>query len=507
MEHPRTAARMHAWASSVSGLPAETHQALGEAPIAFQCPHSIFDALQRDFMDEGSPLQDVKLWSPGLDSSILQNDFSRHVPRLLTEGLYNDDMTESAKFAVSLGMANSTSCYSKWSFFTDGSYKHYKKDDKTVSVWAFVIVVEDATNASTLNPSGYSALAHARGPLSDDHRYSRGKQSSGLAEIVAIINALLVIVCHQPAHATIHFDALPIGRAVEGQSAPTQGIEEMVALAVGLRQIADLRTTMAFIHVNSHDGSPWNDVADALAKEACEGDVDCAPSPLPECWIGQDSVYANWAWVYSAAPVDLFNMGMPPFEQGQFQCTPFNATTLDAGCLGITPEPEPSEHMALLSLKFGSSNLNVAVDDKTVRGVHGRDEFIRQQFHDAGLHVVGVQEGNGRKKQTLSSTNYVRLVAGPVAPSKVGDVEFWYSKALSWGKVGPRDLFVREQDFTVVFAEQKSMYVALRCNFCRLDFLVMHGPHSWGSKTKTEAQATQEAVAFWESLSSRIAKN
>ena len=349
----------------------------------------------------------------------------QHVPQLQHENFYLEHMTEFAKFAISLGAADFDKQHSSWPVFTDGSYKHLEKENRDICGWACVIVVENPSNATMLKPSGYLALAFARYPILDADKHCADKVSSGLAETVAIINTLLVIMQRKPLKAAIRFDALPIGRAVEGLYAPTAGLKGVIGLAIGLRQIAEQQTQLAFVHVNSHDCSPWNDAVDAHAKEACDGELDCAPTTLPSYRYGQSSIFSDWAWLHCSTPQDLFALGLPPMLDHWLQCTPFIATPLNASCLGVTPVEVVDGDEALLTLKMATANINAAVDDKAVRGVLGRDEFLKHQFHDFGLHVIGVQEANGRKAQTISSGNYVRLVVGPKDKAKVGDIDFW----------------------------------------------------------------------------------
>jgi|ETNmetMinimDraft_14_1059893.scaffolds.fasta_scaffold326744_1 hypothetical protein len=45
---------------------------------------------------------------------------------------------------------------------------------------------------------------------------------------------------------------------------------------------------------------------------------------------------------------------------------------------------------------------------------------------------VGIQEGQAGKADTLESSNYIRIVAGPIDQQARGDAELWLSKALPW---------------------------------------------------------------------------
>ena len=100
----------------------------------------------------------------------------------------------------------------------------------------------------------------------------------------------------------------------------------------------------------------------------------------------------------------------------------------------------------------------------------------------------------------MVTRNYTRLLAGPKGKSKRGDVEFWFNTEIGWGTQGSRVLRVTNKDFTVLLAGQRYMLVALRCQFAKLDFLIIHAPHAWATNGRTLQQAVDEATAFWDDL-------
>ena len=67
-------------------------------------------------------------------------------------------------------------------------------------------------------------------------------------------------------------------------------------------------------------------------------------------------------------------------------------------------------------------------------------------------------------------------------------------------------LRVTNKDFTVLLAGQRYMLVALRCQFAKIDFLIVHAPHAWATNGKTLQQAIDEAVEFWDDLFVKLNK-
>ena len=350
------------------------------------------------------------------------------------DGFRLESMDEFARYATSLGNADPNRRYSSISWFTDGSYT--KKDDKCG--WAASGVVCDEFLSGEANAEGYGLLGYVRSPITDAGSFGASKLSAALAETAAITAALLQVIKLLPDDAYLHFDALSIGRAIEGVYKAQDDLKEAITAAAGLRCIAEQVTRLHFIHVKAHDSSPWNECADAHAGEASE-DLDGAVRKLlPVNWYVYDAPLPNWAWIYQSSSRYLSGLGLPYFDGAKFSCTTFTGTPPSGECLSVTEQqPLEPDEFARVDLKMCSFNVNAGLDvEASGNKARGKDEIVRDQLHELDVHAVGIQEGNAGQAQTLVTRNYTRLLAGPKGKSKRGDVEFWFNTEIGWGTQG-----------------------------------------------------------------------
>ena len=61
----------------------------------------------------------------------------------------------------------------------------------------------------------------------------------------------------------------------------------------------------------------------------------------------------------------------------------------------------------------------------------GRRAFLSNQFHVAGLHLIGVQEARTKGPDVLEDDNYIMVSGGCTAAGERG-CELWISKQLPW---------------------------------------------------------------------------
>ena len=105
-------------------------------------------------------------------------------------------------------------------------------------------------------------------------------------------------------------------------------------------------------------------------------------------------------------------------------CEDFEIHGVTKECLGVAQAADVAHCEAHLDICVASANVNKASGEGTDKNLKGKDEHLRAQFHQEGLHVVGIQEGDATKAAQLESANYVRIIAGPHG-AKRGDVELW----------------------------------------------------------------------------------
>ena len=171
----------------------------------------------------------------------------------------------------------------------------------------------------------YNTVAVASGPVYDttviaDHAERHGAE---LSEAVAVHEAVKwVLTRTEPA--TIHYDIKSAGRSAEGCAEPPTNIANLTRATQGLLSVARVRPRdIAFEHVKSHEGAPFNELADDFAKAGALVFCDTgAPFMLSADWYNPESPTADWAWLLHTTAQQREALGLPPVEGPHIKFSP-----------------------------------------------------------------------------------------------------------------------------------------------------------------------------------------
>ena len=155
-----------------------------------------------------------------------------------------------------------------WHVFSDGSAKHDR------ATWAIVILQEMGQG----NKVSFARVGYAAGNV--NHELGMADQTAMDAEataIIAIAEFALANCTARKAEVFCHFDAWTVGFGATGECAIPQqhgsiSQRTKAARVIMVEKAAESRQGFCGgLHVCAHQGHPWNEMADSIAKEAWKG--------------------------------------------------------------------------------------------------------------------------------------------------------------------------------------------------------------------------------------------
>ncbi|CAE7677247.1 unnamed protein product [Symbiodinium sp. CCMP2456] len=305
-----------------------------------------------------------------------------------------------------------------------------------------------------------------------------------MAEEVAIILALLWIGQAtwflRFAAATIHFDCQAAGRGADGTWAPCDGViakaHELEMFVKGL-----LGNNLYFEFVKAHEGHPWNEAVDVMAKAASQDSPDLPRPPHENCgaylrgtlsW----TAVTNWRQNPRALPLDVF---------GGFQWGPADQAE---GC-DVCPE-ESVPTVATVSSKT-SASLTFRALSVNLQGLKGKHAYIEEQLSWRGVQIACIQETKDYDGM-VHTKKYLRLAA----PSDAHwGTAIWLSKEYGAFTVDGAAVIVTEADVEIKCSTPRLLFVIVKKAGMMIALFSGHSPHG--------GQA-EERLLFYSQLSSLL---
>ena len=246
-------------------------------------------------------------------------------------------------------------------------------------------------------------------------------------------------------------------------------------------------------HTKAHCGEPLNEMADVISKAANMKDSTWKTALPAPCQIETLAPLAFELLWYHASPDSWkgdVQRQLPPMNDGvvQWQIFPHQATDdqakLEEWASMISPFAKSQVTCQVekhFSLHFASYNVLSLGDQAEKRfSLHdepGRVALLRQQAHDKGILIMGLQEAR-TPKGTFNSKTHTRFSSG-AHEAGYGGVELWVSKLHPFARTTCGKLcFFTQSNFHVQIAEP-TMLLVITEN-CGLDLLlaVLHAPHT-----------------------------
>ena len=268
------------------------------------------------------------------------------------------------------------------------------------------------------------------------------------------------------------------------------------SLLLVARQVAEVR----FEHVKAHDGNPFNELADGLAKRAAKGSVAPIPGDVARLLVCSNSV--AWEWMHGMPPETRGSY--PPVRNGSFVFSEVRSTVDPASLITIDTSGAGGGDTGvggccstdvIACVVFASFNVCTLGDSgRRSKFLAGRPALIRSQVRELGISLLGVQEARS-PPGAREVDGYIVLASG----SDRGTLgcELWADTERPHASGDGKDLHFRMSDFVAIFADPRVLVVRVTARCLQCTVVVAHAPHS--------GIAAADRDAWWSELARRLA--
>ena len=364
--------------------------------------------------------------------------------------------------------------------FTDGSCQ------KDHAAWAFVILCAQTSAIGTT----FTRVGFAGGKLADDlGPVSITPHDAESTAIIAACEYLLSRRDVSTVRAYLHFDAMAAGFGSTGQNNlieqnPTLS-QRQTAARIMVSLVQRRNHTFLGCHVHAHDGQPWNEMADSIAKQVAQG---WQPNNVAELRSGKllQHPLREWAWLQISPTEEL-----PCLERVlQNEVPNPSKATIDA-TLETNQERTQNARWAA-TLNFASINVGTLEQHlmpPQMQVTHKAAELM-QQFSEANLHFIGVQESRARSNGRTQHGPFACLISA--GNNGQAGVELWINEHAVSDALGLS--FQAQQDVGVWHTTPRIL--AATCHFGseNVDILVVYAPQ--------RGQGEYVIAAWWKELQS-----
>ena len=150
-----------------------------------------------------------------------------------------------------------------------------------IAAWSFSVIAEFQDGAQAFGGfmSGLVGLSESQ------HWIGADSKSAGSAEMSAQVWAVMWVMQYFSSlngpHVVILFDSCYAAAIATAKATPRIQLR-LAAILSGLAMALQEQTRVSFHHIKSHDGHPWNELADAGANAASTG-LYSTPICTPAC--------------------------------------------------------------------------------------------------------------------------------------------------------------------------------------------------------------------------------
>ena len=408
----------------------------------------------------------------GVSMNDLETFFSCSSDQLctLTEGLDLPEVTLSA-----VGGLKTHSKFDRLIIYTDGSsqsrHKHVapalNEDLDLPDAWCFVVLGETFVNEleSELTLVGWMTHQVRYDP---EHPWYIGANQVGsaIAEREALTWAMiwrLGFNCRLPT--VFRSDSLlTIGQANGSLGALSCDMSFQTLRGCFQALEAALGDDIDINHVFGHLGDPWNEMADTLAKaEARQSfflarpniDIPKLVTKLPFLWMIFDRSH-----------------GLPDFTGMGFD---LRAPNLPHPTPPKKPDRDAVPQSKQVSMHLSIASANVLSLGATEQGFAGKLDYLRSQFCDLRLNLLGLQEA--RSDEGMSQKQGVlRLCSG--SERGCWGVELWVNLLQPFAYVNKKGICFQKKDFHVAHRDARRLLVNINNAHFQAWCLVAHAPQS-----------------------------
>lgn len=244
---------------------------------------------------------------------------------------------------------------------------------------------------------------------------------------------------------------------------------------------AALKRRMAMVHIHSHQGHLWNEIADIAAKHV-GGHAVYIPRQAIDLQLWQHRIPYLWM---------LFDRdaGLPELHQDGFAIRP---PSLPQRTTSEVTE-ERDKHNDEVTVRVSAATVNVRTLLEGGKKDGGKTSYLMEQFQDLNFNLVGLQETRTQEGFRKTGKGFLRYCSG----CKQGNlgVELWISQKqpIGYSWKDKSEVFLSASDVTICYKDSRRLFAKLEKRGLYLSVLVLHAPHSGHDE--------DEGVTWWEETS------
>ena len=310
-------------------------------------------------------------------------------------------------------------------------------------------------------------------------------------------------LCHD-LHFFFHFDSINAGFLAGGYFR-TKEFPQLRILMRSLAQILQGRhglSNLHWLHVRAHNGDPWNEFADALAKFASQHPDEIDHSDLWWSWTQNQHHLRDLQWIWFLEQMWLSSPSTPCLREGFLECLLHPLHDHGLHNAGLSQDTSPREEPAipvppvLIDMTIATANILTLQQPSTSRPGVGssitRQSILMQQFHAKGCHIVGVQET--RHKHIVGGNNpWYHIVGHPATPQGTDGIQLWISKCHPLYAKGP---LLQRNHIQLVASRADYIIAKLVTEEWKCVIVTGRAPHS--------GKPLLEARAYWAEINQAI---
>lgn len=275
---------------------------------------------------------------------------------------------------------------------------------------------------------------------------------------------------------TIAFDATSAGYKAFGQWGGGC-YPELVANLRGVLYFIEARfgTKVSYTHVRGHNDDPGNEAANTVAQMKTNV-ADCYST-----WIRffdrRTPTEVHWLW--SLWKPEWFGY----WKNGRLHLPsrPTTTPTEPLTAKAATTQGAEAGQTIGIACSFATANVLTLLPGKDrdqAQGLQGRArlDMLQTAFHDAGYHIVGVQESRLRKEVRMDQPHYI-VVSAPATSGGHGGTQLWFSKnnPVSDG------CYFQKSHLRILARDPRILAVKVDAPFMRAIVISAHAPTSQSS--------------------------
>ena len=265
-------------------------------------------------------------------------------------------------------------------------------------------------------------------------------------------------------------------------------------------------------HIYSHEEHPWNELADAVAKETNQTETfQVRAPPIITKDLFSDAVNFTW-WPTLLQNQQLANT-MPTIKH-EHQQDFLSAVITPTDHFQIPPHLNNQNHLSqpynndsttfttTIQLKIATLNILTLYPRKCTSSssstfssglIHpGKSTVLQQQFEQQHYNIVGMQETRSKSNETRhSNTHYIYAAA---ASQGKGGIELWLAKQLPIASIEGKPIFLNHEQITIMHADHRCLAAAISNPHFRFNVIVAH------ALDNTYPQ--QDRIQWWKTLES-----